>query len=298
MIGVRSLNVADAGGATLVHDVVDVLVSEVFQCAEDRVRRGHTETAEACFFDGGAKIDEQVKVGHGAFSRADAGKDVEHLRGTGAAGNAFAAGLGHAELDEEAGDVDHAGGIVHDDHAAGAHHGADFDEGVVADADVEQFSGEATAGGAAGLHGLEGVAVGYTAANAFNDVAELDAHGDFDEAGVGDFAGEGEDLGALAAFRAHAREPRAAFADDGRDIGEGFNVVDEGGLAPESADRGIGRTGLWLAAAAFNGGDESSLLAANEGTGAETNLHIEVEGRVADIVAEQAAATGIAQASR
>ena len=101
---------------------------------------------------------------------ADAGQQGVHLGRAGAAGNAFAAGLGHAELDEEAGDIDHAGGVVHDDHAAGTHHGADLDECVVADADVEQLGGQAAAGGSAGLHRFEGVAVGHAAADAFNDL--------------------------------------------------------------------------------------------------------------------------------
>ena len=108
----------------------------------------------------------------------------EHLGRAGAAGNALAAGLGHAELDEEAGDVDHAGRVVHDDHAARAHHGADLDQSVIADANIEQFSGKASAGGTAGLHSFEGVAVGNAAADAFDDVAQLDAHRHFDQAGV------------------------------------------------------------------------------------------------------------------
>ena len=80
-----------------------------------------------------------------------------------------------------------------------------FEQRVVADADVEHFGGNAAAGGTAGLHRLECVAVGNAAADALDDLAELDAHGHFNQAGVGDLAGEREDLGALAALRAHAR---------------------------------------------------------------------------------------------
>ena len=155
-----------------------------------------------------------------------------HLRRAGAAGNALAAGLGHAELDEEAGHVDHAGGVVHDDHAAGAHDGADLHEGVVADAEVQHLGGNAAAGGTAGLHRLEGVSAGYAAADDLDDLAQLDAHGHFDQAGVGDFAGEGEDLGAFASLRAHVGKPLAAVADDGRDVGVGFDVVDAAWACP------------------------------------------------------------------
>ena len=137
---------------------------------------------------------------------------------------------------------------------------------------------------------------GNAAADDFDDLAQLDAHGHFNQAGVGDFAGEREDLGALAALRAHVGKPLAAVADDGRDVGVGFNVVDERGLAPQSADRRIGRPRLGRAALAFDGGDQRRLFAADKRAGAEANLHIEVEGRVADVVAQQAAAPRLAQA--
>ena len=101
---------------------------------------------------------------------ADARQQGVHLRCAGAAGNALAARLGHAELDEEAGHIDHAGGVVHDDHAAGAHHGSGLDQRIVADAEVEQLCGNAAAGRAAGLHRLEVVSVGNAAADVFDDL--------------------------------------------------------------------------------------------------------------------------------
>ena len=44
---------------------------------------------------------------------------------------------------------------------------------------------------------------GHAAADLLDDLAQLDAHRHFNQAGVGDLAGERKDLGALAALRAH-----------------------------------------------------------------------------------------------
>ena len=72
---------------------------------------------------------------------------------------------------------------------------------------IQVLLGNAAARRAAGLHGLELLAVGNAAADIVDDFAQRDAHGHFDQAGVGDPAGQGEDLGALALFRADDGEP-------------------------------------------------------------------------------------------
>ena len=64
-------------------------------------------------------------------------EQLEDLRGANPAGNALAAGLVLAEVDEEPGDVDHAGRLVHHDHAARAHDRADLVERVVVDRHIQ-----------------------------------------------------------------------------------------------------------------------------------------------------------------
>ena len=76
---------------------------------------------------------------------------------------------------------------------------------IVIDRHVQELLGDAAAGGSAGLHGLELFAVGDAAADVEDDLAKGDAHGDFDQAGVVDFSGQGKDLGALALFGADRR---------------------------------------------------------------------------------------------
>ena len=142
------------------------------------------------------------------------------------------------------------------------------------------------------------MAAGHAATDDLDDLAQLDAHGHFHEAGVGDLAGESKDLGPLAALRAHVEEPLAAVAHDGRDIGVGLHVVDQRRLAPEAACRRIRRPRLGRAPLAFNRCDQRRLLAANKRARAKPNLHIEIERRIADVVAQQAVASRFPQRGR
>ena len=144
---------------------------------------------------------------------------------------------------------------------------------------------------------LQLVSAWNAAADHFDDLAQLDAHGNFDEAGVLDLAGKREHLGALAALRAHVAEPFAAVAHDRRDVGIGLDVVDQRRLAPESAHRRIRRPRLRSAAPSFDRGEQCRLFAADKRAGAETNLDIEIEGRIADAAAQQTAPPRLAQGS-
>ena len=277
-------NIADAGRAALVHNVLHILVSEVAQRAQHRIGRRHAQSAQTGFLDRAAQ-DRPADRDRPcvAIAVADSRQQRKHLRGAGAAGNAFAAGLRHAELHEEAGHIDHARGVVHDDHAAGAHHGADADQRLVADLQVEMLFGNAAARRAASLHSLEFVTVRNAAADAFDDLSQAHAHGHFDQAGVGDLAGQREDLGALAACRADCREPFAALANDGSDVGESLDIVDQRWLAPQSAYGWIRGPGFGCAALAFDRRDQGGLFAADKCAGAEANLDVEVERRAADV---------------
>ena len=89
-------------------------------------------------------------------------------------------------------------------------------------------------------------------------------------------------------------EPVAAVADDGRDVGEGLDVVDQRGLAPQPFLGGIRRARARRAALAFDGGDQRRLFAADEGAGAQPDIDVEAEARAADVVAQQAQALGLA----
>ena len=210
-------------------------------------------------------------------------RTLEHALGPDAAGHALAAALVLRELQEVPGEVDHAGGVVGDDHAARTHDGAGRSQALVVDRRVEQARRHAAARRPAELHGLELAAVLDAAADVEDDVAERRPHGDLGEAAVDDLAGQREGLGALAGLAADGGVGRRPVGDDPRHAGEGLDVVDVGGLAPEAGDRRERRPLSRHPALAHDGGDERGLLAADEGAGAFLDLEREVPAAAEDV---------------
>ena len=279
---------ADAGFAVVVADVGLELVAEVADVAEHRVGRRLAEAAEGGVLDGLAEFDERLDVAFLALAVADAGDDLEHALGADAAGRALAAALLLGELQEEAGHVDHAAVLVHDDEAARAHDGAQFDDRLVVHRHVEVLAGDGAAGRTAQLSRLVRLAAGDAAGDVVDDVAQRDAHVDFDEADVVDLAGEGEDLGARALLGAGGAEPVGAEADDAGDAGQGLDVVEHRRLLPQALLSRERRPRARLAALALDGGHERGLFAADEGAGTLGDLDVEVEAAVEDVLAQQA----------
>src|SRR5208337_2949167 len=210
-----------------------------------------------------------------------------HLGRPGAAGNALAAGFGHAELHEVVRHVHHAGAVVHDDHAAGAHDGTEFPERFIVYGEVEELFRDAAAGRSTGLHGLEFMAFGNAAANLKNDLAEGRSHGHLNQADIAHLACECKDLGTLAFLCADGSVPIAAAAHDAWDVGEGLHIVDEGGHVPKPGLRWIRRTRAGRATASLDGGDQGGFFTAHKGAAADTHFHVEVEFGVADLAAQE-----------
>ena len=124
---------------------------------------------------------------------------------------------------------------------------------------------------------------------------ERGAEGDFDQAGVGHVAGQGEGLGAGRALCVPRRRNSAApWSQDQRHRGQGFDVVDHGGLAPQAALGRKGRLGPGHAAFAFDGGHQGRFLAADEGPGPFHHLDTEAGRGAEEIVAQQAQQLGVA----
>ena len=90
----------------------------------------------------------------------------------------------------------------------------DFGERLVVDRQVQQVRGQAAAGGAAGLNGLERAAVDDAAADVLDDLPQRHPHRDLDEPDVDHPAGQREHLRAPALLRAERGQPVGAVADD------------------------------------------------------------------------------------
>ena len=200
------------------------------------------------------------------------------LDGSGAAGDALAARFFHAKLHEKPGKVDHVGVLIHDDHAARAHHRAELGEGLVVDGRVEKFGRDAPAGRTSGLHGFDR-AFARSASELLNDLAEGHAHRNLDQPGPANRARQGEDLGSLAFRGADRGEPIAAFLDDRRHVGEGFDVVDQGRQIPEPGFGRVGGPGARYAPLALDRMQERGFLTADVCPGTNANIEPEVKPR-------------------
>jgi hypothetical protein len=110
-------------------------------------------------------------------------------------------------------------------------------EALVIHRRVEMRGGDAAAGRAARLRGLEGQPIRDAAADVVDDLAQGDAHRHLDQPGRVHLARQGENLGALALGRADGGKPRRAMLDDGGDAAKGLDVVDQRRLAPQPALR-------------------------------------------------------------
>ena len=174
---------------------------------------------------------------------ADPAQEPVHLHGARAAGDALAARFVHAELHEEPGDVDHVGVWSMTIMPPEPMIEPSRDERLVIDRRVEVLGRDAAAGGAAGLHGLDRARRAGRRRCPRRSRRSVHAHRHFDQPGVANLAGQGEDLGPLALRGADRREPVAALADDRRDVGERLDVVDQRRTVPEAGfrrDRGAG----------------------------------------------------------
>ena len=106
--------------------MLEVFVLEVAEGGEDGVGGGLAEAAEGGLLHGAADVLDFLDVVEFALAVGDFFEEGEEGAGADAAGGALAAGFVDAEFLVEAGDVDHAVVFVHDDHAAGAHDGAEL----------------------------------------------------------------------------------------------------------------------------------------------------------------------------
>ncbi len=278
---------AHPGRTALLAHVRQVFVAEILDRGEHRVRRGLAQAAQRAPLNRRAQRFELLYALLGAATFANIVEDQLHLARAEAARDAFSARLVLGEGHEIAREVDHAGGVVHDDEAARAHDGTCLCQRLVVDRQVHQFRRDAAAGRAAGLRRLEAPAAGDPAADPVHHVAQRHAHRDFDQTGAAHLARDGEGLGAAALLGAVSGEPVRTFAQNSGQIGEGFDVIDIGGLAEQALDRGKRRARHRHPAAPFNAGDERGLLAANKRPRALLDHEVEREAGAEDVLAQQ-----------
>ena len=279
---------ANMGRALLLGDVGLIFFGEVVHGRENRVSSGLAKGAEGADFDDlgqGFHFGQGVE---GATTFDDFGKHLVETLGADTAWRALAAALVADKRHIEVSHIDSAVIFVHNDRAAGTHHGSTGNEGVIVDRGIEVFLGQAAAGRTAGLDGFEGFSARDAAADIIDKGAEGGSHRDFDETNVVDLAAEGEYLGAFAAFGAVSGIGSGAFAEDEWDLSQGFDVVDAGWLAPKTLDGWEWWAWARHTTLAFDGIEQGGFFAADERTGAQAEVSAEAEVGTEDVIAKEA----------
>ena len=144
--------------------------------------------------------------------------------------------------------------------------------------------------GAADLHGLDRIP---EAACHHEDVLERRAHGDFVDAGPDKVRIEREQLRSRRLRRADRGVALASAREDGVEVREGLDVVDDGRLAEESLDRGERRARPHLGPLALDAREQCGFLAADVGPRALDRLEMKIEAGAADVFPEQSGAVEI-----
>ncbi len=292
---------AMSGRATVVVDMRLILRLEIPDRAEHRVSGGPAQLAQAGLVDGMGNGFQEFNVSGLAGAIADTGQDAVHGMQSFPAGSAFPAGFIHQKTDEVPSDIDHAGPVIHDDHAAGTHHGANLGQGIEIDGHIEFIGRDTPSGGAAGLYRLESAIIRDAAADIVDDLPECHAHGDFDQAGIGDRADQGEDFGARRAAPGiganisgpDGGEPFGAPLHDHRDIGPGFDIVQHGGFVPVPELHVVYVFGSRFSHSAGHRRHQRSGFTADKRSGSPMDVDIEIESGSEDVVAQQPVTPGV-----
>ncbi len=133
------------------------------------------------------------------------------------------------------------------------------------------------------LSSLKGLALGNTAADIVDNLTQGSTHGDFNQTCVVDVTAYGKDLGALALLGTDGCKPFGAFEQNHGNIGVGLNIVEDGGLFPQTLNSRERRTGSGLTALTFDGGHQRSFLTTDESTGTQADIHIKGEVGAKDV---------------
>ena len=239
------------------------------------------------------ELFKQLDVALFAAAFANLVEDEAHLAQALATGRALSAAFLAQEIDVVARDFDHAAAIVHDDHAAGAHHGAIFNQRVEVNRQIEQAFGDAAARRAARLDGLEGTVLDDATADIVDEGAKRGAHGDFNEACMLDLAHHGENLRTLRFLRPQLGVFLPTVGQDGGNGRQGLDVVQHRRLLEQAALDAADILGPRLAHLALDRIHKCRGLAAHEGAAAAHDVQVQLVVAAHDALAQDAGSVGV-----
>ena len=278
---------ANMCGAVFILNMCKIFVIEGSKSGDDRVCGALSKGAKGVALAGIADGFKVFKILHGCFAFGDFCKDFKHSLGTDSAGRTFSAGFVADEFHIEFCNVYHAVVFVHNDCAAGTHHGTESNKVIKVDGNVEFVSSDTAAGRTAGLDCFEFFVIGNTAADIVNKFAEGCTHRNFNKADVVYFTAKSKNFGSFGTGGAIFGEFLYAVSEDIRNGCKGFNVVNNGGFVPKAANCRERRTGSGHTAKSLDGMEKRGFFAADECTCAKTDMCSERESGTEDVVAEK-----------
>ena len=284
---------ADRCPTVFVLDMLLVFLTEIADGSQYRVGRRLPQSAKRTRLNLLAHLQEQVNVLHLAPPVGDIVQDVQHLFRPQTAGNALTAGLVLGKGEEIAGDIDHAGLLVHDHHTPRPHNRARLSQRLVVDGLVDHAGGQTASRRPARLHRLEALTSGNTPTDFVDNLLQREAHGHLDQPAVGNLARQGKNGGALALLGADLRIPFGALSNDNGHGGQRFYVIDVARLTPQPRLGGEGRARAGHPPLALNGGHQRRFLTADEGASAFLNVQVEAEIRAEYLVAQETLVLGL-----
>ena len=223
-----------------------------------------------------------------SFSSSNPVEDLQHPFGANSAGGAFSAGFLLNKVQIEPGGIHHAGVLVHDNQTAGPHNRTQRGQGFIVQRRIDIFRSDTAAGRTARLRGFELLSVGNPPTDGINHLRQRGPHGHFYQTGVDNVAGKGKYLCARALLRPELTEPVCPLQHNGGHGGQGFHVVNDGGLAKQTALEGERRFLSGFPSLPFHRRHQRSFLTTDESTCANPNFDVKVKTRAEDIFPQQA----------
>ena len=234
-----------------------------------------------------AQIFQLLQVFHLALAVYDLLQKLQHTLGSDPAGTAFSAGFPLGKAHEETRHLYHTGMFIHDNQSAGSHDGPVLLDGIEIQGNVQMLLCQTAAGGTSDLNRLKG-RTGFQAATDIKDnLAKGRSHGNLNQTGILDAAGQREGLGSRASFCTDAAIPLMTLQHDLRNVRIGLYVIQNGRLRPQSLFYGTGRLYTGHAAVSLDGGCQGRTLAAYKGSRSLIDMHMEIETGAEDVLAQE-----------
>jgi hypothetical protein len=136
---------ADTGRTFFVLNMSDILITEILEGTQNRIRSRAAQGAQGTIDDSLGHGLQKFNVTRLSLAFADIMQDFIHPVNPFPARNTLTAGFKFEEIDEIPRYIDHAGAFIHDNHTTRTHHGAGFPQRIKIHGNIYETCGQASA---------------------------------------------------------------------------------------------------------------------------------------------------------